>query len=287
MHRRQVPLDAARWAAAVPRAASRSGSAAPPPAAPDRRPPRPAPVPAASGPGSAGSVVPRRRASVTSTVPGTSSMTSRRALDRSPAQRRRAVRTVVVGMHLARRGRHAPPPIPLGAAFRGVEARGQVARTAGLSPGIVVGRATVASPSRADRGRRAAHRPGPATGRSPPAAWPTPPRSRAISCSRSAICSRCPSSSAISSSRLARYRSSGASIPAAYRISSFLNRYARRNLWTSFEIALRTDTNKTTITLESVSNADEATLAFHMQLRRLKREGSSGELIPLNCDGHN
>lgn len=61
---------------------------------------------------------------------------------------------------------------------------------------------------------------------------------------------------------------------------------ARRNLWKLYEIALRTDTDETAITLESVSNADEATLAFHMQLQRLKREGTVGELVLLNCGGH-
>ncbi len=61
---------------------------------------------------------------------------------------------------------------------------------------------------------------------------------------------------------------------------------ARTKLWKSYEIILRTDTEDAPIPLESVDDADEATLAFHQQLQRLKREGTTGELVLLNRDGH-
>ncbi len=62
---------------------------------------------------------------------------------------------------------------------------------------------------------------------------------------------------------------------------------ARRKLWKSYEIVLRPNTDEAPIPLESVHDANAATLAFHMQLQRLKREGTTGELVLLNRDGHN
>jgi hypothetical protein len=61
----------------------------------------------------------------------------------------------------------------------------------------------------------------------------------------------------------------------------------RRILSKSYEIVLRTAADEAPIPLESVRDANEATLAFHMQLQRLKREGTTGELVLLNSDGHN
>ncbi len=62
---------------------------------------------------------------------------------------------------------------------------------------------------------------------------------------------------------------------------------APRKQWKSYEIVLRPGTDEAPIPLESVHDANEATLAFHMQLQRLKREGTTGELVLLNGDGHN
>ena len=62
---------------------------------------------------------------------------------------------------------------------------------------------------------------------------------------------------------------------------------ARRKLWKSYEIVLRPDTDEAPIPLESAHDANEATLAFHTQLQRLKREGTRGELLLLNSEGHN
>ncbi len=62
---------------------------------------------------------------------------------------------------------------------------------------------------------------------------------------------------------------------------------ARRKVSKSYEIVLRPDTDGAPIALESVHDANEATLAFHTQLQRLKREGTTGELLLLNSDGNN
>jgi hypothetical protein len=55
-----------------------------------------------------------------------------------------------------------------------------------------------------------------------------------------------------------------------------------RNLGKSFDIVLRSDSAEAPIPLESVSDANEATLAFHMQLQRLTCEGTTGELVLFN-----
>ena len=55
-----------------------------------------------------------------------------------------------------------------------------------------------------------------------------------------------------------------------------------RNSGQSYEIVLRADTDEAPISLDSVSDANEATLALHVQLQRLKREGTAGELVLLN-----
>jgi hypothetical protein len=55
----------------------------------------------------------------------------------------------------------------------------------------------------------------------------------------------------------------------------------------SYDIVLRTPTGEAPVPLESVSDADEATLAFHMQFERLTLEGTTGELVLLNRHGQN
>ena len=60
----------------------------------------------------------------------------------------------------------------------------------------------------------------------------------------------------------------------------------RRNLGRSFHIILRPGSDEPPIPLESVSDANEATLAFHMQLQRLTCAGTTGELVLFNQNGH-
>jgi hypothetical protein len=52
-----------------------------------------------------------------------------------------------------------------------------------------------------------------------------------------------------------------------------------------FEIIFRPDTDEAPIPLESAGDADQATMAFHAQVQRLKREGTSGELVVMNHHG--
>jgi hypothetical protein len=52
-----------------------------------------------------------------------------------------------------------------------------------------------------------------------------------------------------------------------------------------FEIVFRPDTDEDPIPLESVSDADQATMVFHAQAQRLKREGTPGELVIMNRHG--
>ena len=58
-----------------------------------------------------------------------------------------------------------------------------------------------------------------------------------------------------------------------------------RKLGKSFDIVLRSNPDEAPIPLESVGDANEATLAFHMQLQRLTCEGTTGELVLLNRNG--
>ena len=50
----------------------------------------------------------------------------------------------------------------------------------------------------------------------------------------------------------------------------------------TFEIVFRPDTDEAPISLESAVDADQATMAFHAQFRRLMREGTPGELVIMN-----
>ena len=55
-----------------------------------------------------------------------------------------------------------------------------------------------------------------------------------------------------------------------------------------FEIVFRPDTDEGPIPLESVVDANQATILFHAQFQRLMREGTSGELVLMNnqdCQG--
>ena len=52
-----------------------------------------------------------------------------------------------------------------------------------------------------------------------------------------------------------------------------------------FEIVFRPDTDEAPIPLESVSDANQATMVFHAQAQRLKREGTPGELVIVNRHG--
>jgi hypothetical protein len=49
-----------------------------------------------------------------------------------------------------------------------------------------------------------------------------------------------------------------------------------------FEIVFRPDSDEAPIPLESVGDANQATMAFHAQAQRLMREGTPGELVIMN-----
>ena len=213
MDRRQIPLDGADR---QPHLLAQHGDQAqqPDPEPPlARPPPRPAPVPAASARRSAGSAVPGRRARSPPPGAGATSITSRVRLYRAPAQRgaaagqwAQACTWRAVGASRCARSR-APGGAVAAARWAAVPA------CAGFSPGIVGG----SSPPRRRRGARAAsNSPTRAVKLAQSAcAWPASASPRPSRRSRSAIRSRCASTRATRSSRLARYRSSGGSIPAA------------------------------------------------------------------------
>ena len=50
-----------------------------------------------------------------------------------------------------------------------------------------------------------------------------------------------------------------------------------------FEIVFRPDTDEAPIPLESAVDANQATMVFHAQVQRLRREGTPGELVIVNC----
>ena len=52
-----------------------------------------------------------------------------------------------------------------------------------------------------------------------------------------------------------------------------------------FEIVFRPVTDEAPIPLESVADANQATMAFHAQVQRLMREGTPGELVIMNHHG--
>ena len=52
-----------------------------------------------------------------------------------------------------------------------------------------------------------------------------------------------------------------------------------------FEIVFRPDADEAPISLESVVDANQATIAFHAQVQRLMREGAHGELVIMNHQG--
>jgi hypothetical protein len=55
-----------------------------------------------------------------------------------------------------------------------------------------------------------------------------------------------------------------------------------------FEIVFRPDTDEGPVPLESVVDANQATILFHAQFQRLMREGTPGELVLMNnhdCQG--
>jgi hypothetical protein len=53
-----------------------------------------------------------------------------------------------------------------------------------------------------------------------------------------------------------------------------------------FEIVFRPDSDEAPIPLESVGDANQATMAFHDQVQRLTREGTPGELVIMNRNGN-
>jgi hypothetical protein len=53
-----------------------------------------------------------------------------------------------------------------------------------------------------------------------------------------------------------------------------------------FEIIFRPDAGEVPIPLESVADANQATIAFHSQAQRLMRAGTPGELIIVNHHGN-
>ena len=52
-----------------------------------------------------------------------------------------------------------------------------------------------------------------------------------------------------------------------------------------FEIIFRPDTDEAPIPLESVVDANQATMVFHAQVQRLMREGTPGELVIMHHHG--
>jgi hypothetical protein len=56
----------------------------------------------------------------------------------------------------------------------------------------------------------------------------------------------------------------------------------RRGQVRRFEIIFRPDTDEAPIPLESAGDANQATVVFHAQFRRLMREGTPGELVIVN-----
>lgn len=53
-----------------------------------------------------------------------------------------------------------------------------------------------------------------------------------------------------------------------------------------FEIVFRPDSDEAPVPLESVGDANQATMAFHAQVQRLMREGTPGELVIMNHHGN-
>ena len=51
------------------------------------------------------------------------------------------------------------------------------------------------------------------------------------------------------------------------------------------EIIFRPDSDEAPVPLESVGDADQATMLFHAQAQRLMREGTPGELVIMNHNG--
>ena len=56
----------------------------------------------------------------------------------------------------------------------------------------------------------------------------------------------------------------------------------RRGQVRRFEIIFRPDTDEDPIPLGSAGDANQATMVFHAQFRRLMREGTPGELVIVN-----
>ena len=52
-----------------------------------------------------------------------------------------------------------------------------------------------------------------------------------------------------------------------------------------FEIVFRPDSDEAPVPLESVGDANQATMLFHAQVQRLMREGTPGELVIMNHHG--
>ena len=59
----------------------------------------------------------------------------------------------------------------------------------------------------------------------------------------------------------------------------------RRGRERSFEIIFLPDIDEAPIPLESVADANQATMVFHAQVQRLMREGTPGELVIMNHHG--
>ena len=52
-----------------------------------------------------------------------------------------------------------------------------------------------------------------------------------------------------------------------------------------FEIIFRPDTDEAPVPLDSVVDANQATMVFHAQVQRLMLEGTPGELVIMNRHG--
>jgi hypothetical protein len=53
-----------------------------------------------------------------------------------------------------------------------------------------------------------------------------------------------------------------------------------------FEIVFHPDTDEGPVPLDSVVDANQATMVFHTQYQRLMREGTPGELVIMNHNDH-
>ena len=199
-----------------------------------RRPARPAPGSGSQRPRQRGQRRSRETCAVTSTGPGISSITSRVRLTVPPRSAVRQCGQLGGGMHSARRGPHPLPPVPARPPLPRRARPGRAGAAGRLHPRHGWrGAAAPPSPSRWLQGEPAAPRRVPCSARQcRPLRGDLRAQARHLPLQVGDLLPLPHRRAAISSSRLARYRSSGASIPAAYRFSSLLNAHGRHRALT-------------------------------------------------------